>query len=330
MPTISPSAGSTPPKYEVTAVGSTMLRLTAKRGTTLDRTNDFEVDIAGSESNVLIALSRLGYRTCWATKIADNPLGRRIVRNVRSEGVDVSNVKWADGDNRVELVFLEPGVRPRPTLVHYDRRGAAIDTLNTADLDIDAILDTRMYHYTGILASLSTACRTVAAELKLEAQRRGLALSFDLNFRQKLWPVEDAATCLSDLSRGVTILFLSPLEAGILGLSGTAHQISVAAHSKFSASVVVVKNGPVGAVAYDGERVHEQRGLDTEVVDRLGAGDAFCAGVIHGYLRGSVELGLRYGCRMAALKLTTIGDRFVFGLEDLGDDRYRLGMDVDR
>jgi len=321
---------TTPPSYDVTAVGSTMLRLAADRGETLGTADTLSIEIAGAESNTLMALARLGLRTAWATKVGDNPLSRRVVREIRAGGVDVSHVHWTTADERAELVFTEPGVPPRPTMVHYDRRGAAIDSLQLADLDIASLLDTRVYHFTGILPSLSPACQETALELKRQAHERGVTLSFDINYRHKLWSTREAAPSLRELSKGVGLFFISLRDAPIFGLTGTAREISIAARAELGASVVIVKDGAAGALAYDGRQVYVEPGLRVEIVDRLGAGDAFCAGVLYGYLHGSLSLGLKYGCRMAALKLTTKGDRFVFEQGDLTDEVYASEADIDR
>ena len=123
---------------------------------------------------------------------------------------------------------------------------------------------------------------------------------------------------------------MSAREAPLFGFAGTAREISVAARRELGAEVVIVKDGAAGAGAYDGEDFYIEPGLNVDVVDRLGAGDAFCAGVIFGYLNGSLRNGLKLGCCMAALKLTTRGDRFRFEQSDLGDDRYQPEGDIDR
>ena len=134
-----------------------MLRLTADRGE-ISSANTLAVEIAGAESNTLMALARLGLCTAWAL-IGNTPLSKRIIWEIRAGGVDVSHVHWTDGGERAELVFTEPGVRPRPTLVHYDRQHAAIHSLQLADIAVSSLMNTRVYHFTGILPSLSKHCR---------------------------------------------------------------------------------------------------------------------------------------------------------------------------
>ena len=173
-------------RFDVTAIGSTMLRLSVPSGERLESAGTFQVHTAGTESNTLTALSRMGLKTGWVSRLGDSPLGRRVAREVHSFGVDTSRVIWAPGE-RNEVFFVEYGASPRGIQVIYDRGGAAVSRLTFDQLDLDYLLDTRVYHATGILAALSAACRDTALKAMQAARAAGVQVSFDVNYRSKLW-----------------------------------------------------------------------------------------------------------------------------------------------
>ncbi len=297
-------------RWEVVSFGETMIRLAVPLGERLETTRQLEVGIGGTEANVLVALARLGRRTAWASVLPQNPLGERIARELAWHGVDVSLVQWVS-HGRIGIYFLDTGVPPRPTVVLYDRARSAIALVDPMVFPTDWIVDTGWLHLTGITPALSEGCQRVAWTLLERARVLGVPISFDVNYRSRLWGAEEAARVLAPFCAQTTILLCGEGDARTLwGLAGEPEQIAAGLAERFRAPVTVVTLGDGGAVALtrDGDKV-SVGALPATVIDRVGAGDAFAAGFLHGYVDDrDLERAMRYGTALAALKLTIRGD----------------------
>lgn len=293
---------------ELVTIGETMLRLTAPLGFGLENAAYLLVHTAGAESNVAAMMSRFGHRTGWVSKLVDDALGRRIVHDIRAHGVDTSRVVWVP-TGKTGAYYLELPVTPRPGRVIYDRAGSAASQLAVEDVDWEYVESARVIHLTGITPALSEACRAVVAEALARARRRNLVISFDVNYRSRLWPADRAARTLTELlGNGLSVLFCTADDASSLfGATGTPVDVARRLRERFTCDVAVVTSGERCA-AVTAERIYEAGGYPIEPVDRVGSGDAFAAGFLHGYLSGDISAGLRYGMALAALKHTFFGD----------------------
>jgi len=302
---------------DVISVGSTMLRLSVPAGERLETAPVFEVRTAGTESNTMAALARMGFRTAWVSRLADNPLGRRIASEIGRHGVDVSRIIWTK-EGRNELFFVEYGAQPRPIKVIYDRWPSTAASMRLADLDLDFLLGGRVLHLTGILAALSPESAGMVLELLKKAGEAGVTTSFDLNYRAKLWPPGRARQVLEPMLELADLIFLTQEDAaGVLDFQEDPGEAVAAIQARYRPRVVVMTLGQGGGLAFDGERILQTEGYRVEVKDRLGAGDAFSAGVLAGFLEGSLEKGLNFGSAMAAIKLGIKGDYFVSNREEV-------------
>ena len=289
---------------DVVTIGETMLRLSAAVGVPLEDASELSVHAGGAETNVAIALSRLRTSVGWISRLTDNPLGRRIHNEVRSQGVDVSRVLWTRTD-RVGSYFVELGRSPRPNRVVYDRTGSAMAAINPDEVDWAYVRAAKLVHLTGITPSLSASCRELIARAVREAKA---AVSFDINFRTRLWTATAAAAALTPLLSQVTVLISTAEDAKLLfGIDGSTRAVAEALRARFPCDVVAVTDGAQFAAA-SAEGTLERGGYKVDVVDRIGAGDAFAAGFLHGYLARDVKRGLDYGAALAALKHTYHGD----------------------
>jgi 2-dehydro-3-deoxygluconokinase len=283
--------------------------------------------VGGAESNVAIALSRLHTSAGWISRLADNPLGRRICNEVQAQGVDVSRVLWTRGD-RVGTYFVELGRAPRPNRVLYDRSGSAMASINPDEIDWTYVRAAKVVHLTGITPSLSATCREAVAWAIREAKAAKVAVSFDINYRTRLWTADAAAAALAPLLSQVTVLISTAEDAQLLfGISGSARAVAEALRARFPCEVVAVTDGAQFAAASAG-RTLERGGFKVDVVDRIGAGDSFAAGFLHGYLARDIQRGLDYGAALAALKHTYYGDAVWASPEDVaaliaGDTTWR-------
>ena len=298
-------------RFELTTLGEMMLRLSVPAGERLETATRLDVNPAGAESNVASLLARLGRRTRWAGALPRNPLGRRAADALRMTGVDLGGVVWRE-DGRMGSYYVEFGAPPRGIQITYDRAGSCATELRPEELDWDALLDTRLLHLTGITPALSLSCREVTAEALRRAKERGVPVSFDVNYRGRLWAESEALDVLLPLMRDVELLFCSAADAArVFGFHGDAEIVAQAMLELSRARTAVVTFGEQGALAWDGKSWLHEPARPTQIIDRLGAGDALAAGVIHGWLDEDVTAGLRYGVTLAAMALSQRGDMVV-------------------
>src|SRR5918997_6502351 len=145
------------PRYDLLSIGETMLRLSVPEGERLERVRQLEVWPGGAESNVAAAVARMGFRAAWVSRLPRSPLGRRVERAIHAEGVDTSNVIWTDED-RVGTYFIEYAPPPRRIEVVYDRKDSAVAHLTASEVNWDLLLNTKVFHLSGITPGLSSTC----------------------------------------------------------------------------------------------------------------------------------------------------------------------------
>jgi 2-dehydro-3-deoxygluconokinase len=302
---------------DLITVGESMLRLSVPPDALLTDSPQFNVHIAGTESNVAVAVARMGYRARWLSRLTDNMLGARMVRELSSYGVDCSQVAWTHED-RIGTYYLEFGAQPRPTQIIYDRAHSAASKMGPNTFDVAQLGEARILHLTGITPALSVSCYDLIARWIEQTQQQNVKLVFDVNYRALLWSPEVAAAKLSPLLEMVDVLICGQQDAAtVFRLNGEPEQVLRALQDRFGVRRVAMTVGQAGAMALDGQKLNTIDGYPVEMVDRIGAGDAFAAGVISGLLENDFALGLRYGVAMSALQLTLSGDLFRLGRADV-------------
>lgn len=313
---------------DVVTIGETMLRLSPPPGTSLEHAAEFSVRAAGTESNAAITLCRLGTSAAWISRLVDNALGRRVAAEIRAHGVDVSRVLWT-ADGRVGTYFVEPAVAPRTARVIYDRAHSAFAEIDPGEVDWGFVRAARHLHLTGITPALSDRCRELALRAIAEARRAGITTSVDINYRARLWLMKDARKTLDEMLQGIDVIFSTTEDARTLfDAGGKAEDACGLLARRFRPRVAVVTDDG-RCVSSHGDRVITRDGYPVTPVDRIGAGDAFAGGFIHGWLaEDSIERGLEYGMAAAALKHTYHGDVAWITLEDVrnlisGQPRWR-------
>ena len=286
-------------------------------GKRLEQATQLDVHPAGAEANVLTLLARLERRTCWTGALPNNPLGQMAVSALRAAGVNTSGVIVREG-GRMGTYYVEFGDPPRGIQVTYDRAYSCASQLHIDEVDWDLLLDTQLLHLTGITPALSPSCLEVTRESLQRAREHGVPVSFDINYRQKLWSEEDAAKILLPLIQQVEILFCSQADARrIFGCTGSMQEIAQGVLEISKAQHVIVTFAEQGALLWNGKDWQHEPARPTRILDRLGAGDALAAGVIHGWLDGELSAGLRYGVILAALALNQLGDMVVTNKKEL-------------
>ncbi|MBN1874803.1 MAG: sugar kinase [Anaerolineae bacterium] len=288
----------------ILTLGETMLMLAPPPHELIEHCDQFTAYIGGSEANVAIGLERLGVHAGWIGKLPRTVLGRKVVNAIRAYGVDTGSVVWTD-EGRVGLFFVEWGVDPRPTKTIYDREHSAAATLVVDDLDWERIAQAEWLHLTGITPALSATCCQSTLDIVQRARGLGMRVSFDLNYRSLLWSPEAARAAWCAILPHVNLIVAAETDAWLLlGVQGERETVVREIFDRYYPDAVALTCGGDGSVAYDGDRFYQADTYGMRVVNRLGAGDAFDAGLLYGILNADVQTGLEYGNAMAALKMT--------------------------
>jgi 2-dehydro-3-deoxygluconokinase len=292
---------------DLVTFGEAMVRFSPPALQRLEQASTLDASVGGSELNVAVLAARLGVTSRWVSRLPDNALGRMIEARAREQGVD-PHVEWtADGGGRVGLYFVEIG-GARIGSVLYDRAGSAISRVMPGSIEWASVLaGARWYHVSGITPALSDGAAKVTVESLVAAKRAGLTVSYDLNYRSKLWSAKQACAVQEPLMEHVDVLIASEEDARVI--FGAESAESLAKRFEIGAVAITLRDNPCSAtVAADG-KVHSAPRFEVESVDPIGAGDAFCAGLIVSRLenRGWDE-ALRFATATAALKHTIPGD----------------------
>ena len=331
------------------AFGEIMLRLSPPGRELLLQTPRLDVWVAGAEANVATQLARLGHDVGFASRVPDNDLGRAVITTLRGHGVDVAHI--ATGGERMGLYFVTSGAGMRATEVIYDRAGSAFAGAAAHSWDWDTILDgVDRLHLSGITPALGPVPAEAAVAAAEAAAARGIAVSFDGNWRGKLWARWDGdpRAILTRIVRHADLMFGNHRDiALLLGRDDFAGEGEdrrrAAAEAAFQA---FPRLRTIASTARHVEHVDSNRlsaRIDTRegyaqtdevliagIVDRIGGGDAFAAGVLHGLRSGQDSLGAaRTGLALAALKHSLPGDAALFRQADI-DAFLEGGLDVRR
>ncbi|HMJ19431.1 MAG TPA: sugar kinase [Gemmatimonadaceae bacterium] len=314
---------------DLVTFGEAMVRLTPPAFQRLEQAHSFDAYVGGGELNVAVAAARLGVASRWVSRLPENALGRMIANHAREQGVEV-HVDWT-ADDRAGLYFAELGAAPRASSVLYDRATSAISRVTPGTIDWASVFEgARWYHVSGITPALSDGAAKVTAESMAAAKKAGLTVSYDLNYRSKLWSAKKAHAVQEPLMEHVDVLITTEEDTRVVfGIGGEsrdeyAHvdaeshaEVARALEKRFELSAVaitlrenprVLLNTWSAIVAADG-KVHAAPRYEVEVVDRIGAGDAFCGGLIVSRLenRGWDE-AVRFATATSALKHSIPGD----------------------
>lgn len=285
----------------VLAFGEVMLRLTPTNFQRVIQAEEFDATYAGGEANVICSLSMFGHNTKLITKLPENVLGDKVIRAMNSFGVDTKDI--LRGKGRLGIYFLEQGFGVRNSNVIYDREYSSISMATKEEFDFDKILKgVKMIHVSGVTPALSSNLYEISIELIKSASQRGILVSYDSNYRSKLWSLEDARKFMLEVLPYVDIAFLGildfinileykvseekNLEAKLTDLYNKLFEkypnLKYAACTK--RVVNSVNNNLLQGFFFDGKKLSSSRTHDIDILDRVGGGDAFTAGILHGIL----------------------------------------------
>ncbi|MDF1514576.1 MAG: sugar kinase [Anaerolineae bacterium] len=288
----------------VITLGETMLMFAPPKFEMVETSDNWQVYIGGSETNVAVGLERLGIHSGWIGKLTDNALGRKISQGIQALGVDISGIVWTNQD-RIGTFYVEWGAYPRPTKTIYDRSYSAATTLTADELNWSYIQSAEWLHMTGISSALSDVCLESTKEIIIRANALGVNISFDLNYRSLLWNPDQARHAWIEILPYVNIIITTEADAILLcNESLPRKDVLKKIYNVYQPDAVVMTCGSEGSMAFNGQQLLTVGTWPVDVVNRLGAGDAFDAGLLYGLITRDLHTGLLYGNAMAVLKMT--------------------------
>lgn len=315
---------------KVVTMGEIMLRLAPEGYKRFVQSDSFQVVYGGGEANVAVSLANYGHESYFVSKLPKHEIGQSAINSLRALGVNTQYI--ARGGDRIGIYFLEHGASMRPSKVIYDRANSAIAEADVKDFDFDKIFEgAKWFHWTGITPALSVKSREVLKAALIAAKKNGVTVSVDLNYRKKLWTSEEAIKCMTELMQYVDVCIGNEEDAekclgfkpgktdvtkGELELAGY-EKIFSEMKQKFGFKYIATSlresysandNG-WSALIYDGNEFYHSRKYNIRIVDRVGGGDSFASGLIHGLLtKPDFKQALEFAVAASALKHTILGD----------------------
>lgn len=315
----------------VVTFGEIMLRLSTPGFSRFLQTDTFDVNYGGGEANVAASLALFGLKASYVTRVPKNEIGDAALQTLRRYGVDTSFI--LRGGERLGIYFLESGASQRPSKVIYDRSGAAIAEIKTGMVDWTAVFAGKQwFHVTGITPALSQSAADATIEALKAAKAAGLTVSCDLNYRKKLWSTQEAGRVMSLVMKHVDLAIANEEDCHmVFGIHAEGSDVDAgvidAAKYKEVASKMMKMFPNLGKVAitlresqsasdnnwsavlYDGTNFIHSRHYAIRIVDRVGGGDSFGAGLIYGLATGRSDAdALEFAVAASCIKHTIPGD----------------------
>ena len=321
---------------KVVTFGEIMLRLSTPGNLRFAQARQFDATFGGGEANVAVSLANYGIDAEFITRLPDNDLAHSCVRDLRSYGVGTDGIVW--GGDRLGIYFLETGAVSRPSKVVYDRAGSSIATVRPGMIDWDKALDgADWFHWTGITPAISQGAADACLEAIRTANRKGITVSCDLNYRKNLWKYgKTAGDVMPELVAGCDLILGNEEDAEkVFGIKPAGYDAASAggeidqqrfrsvceqlmARFPKAGKVVITLRGSInashntwGGVLWNGDTLYQSKRYDiTHIVDRVGGGDSFMGGLIYGMLAydGDDARALEFAAAASCLKHTIFGD----------------------
>jgi len=337
-------------KYDILTLGECMLRLSPPGHQRIELTPIFEAYAGGGEYNVAYALARYGLRAGWISRLVDNPIGHFIRNHAQASGMDISEVVWVPYDgvgraDRIGINFTEIGIGVRASTSIYDRGNTAVAHMKPGDIDWIKIFSekkARWFHTGGIFTALSDGCAGVVLEAMKAAHETGTIVSYDLNYRSKLWSAAKSIEVTKSLIPYIDVIigneedFQKSLGCTVLGIDANLQSLPAEAYKEMVKQIIAqypriqiigttlreVTSGLLNnwsAIMYSQGKFYQSKKYShLEVEDRVGGGDGFCSGMIYGMLHGlPPEECVEFGAAHGALLQSTRGDTSMVTMEEI-------------
>ncbi|MEN8905725.1 MAG: sugar kinase [Clostridiales bacterium] len=315
---------------KIVCFGEIMLRLSPPNYERFVQANKFNVVYGGGEANVSVSLANYNLPVSFVTKLPDNLIGQAALNDLRKFGVDTSFIPR--GGKRLGIYYLEKGFSQRPSKVVYDRAYSSVSESRVEDFDFDKIFEgATWFHFTGISPALGNNVAEVVKKACKTAKKLGVKISCDLNYRKNLWSREEAQNCMTELMEYVDVVIANEEDADmVFGIKADKSDIEkgVLEHSayedvakklkdKFNFEKVAITlrtsisacDNNWAALLYNGDEFYLSKEYKMHIVDRVGGGDSFGAGLIYGILNGfSDKDTIEYAAAASCLKHSIEGD----------------------
>ena len=315
---------------KIVTFGEMMLRLAPVGYDRFVQAKEFGAVYGGGEANVAVSLANYGKNTYFVTKLPKHEIGQAAVNELRRYGVDTQYI--TRGGDRVGIYFCEKGASQRPSKVIYDRAYSAISEAKKEDFNWDKIMeDVEWFHFTGITPALGDNIASITMDAILAAKKAGATVSVDLNYRKKLWSTEKAGRVMEELVKHCDVVIANEEDAEkVFGIKAegtdiTGGTLSDEGYKKVSAELVSrfglkcaaitlresisASENNWSAMLYDGTNFYKSKKYSIHIVDRVGGGDSFGAGLIYGLTSGyDMQKSLEFAVAASCLKHTIEGD----------------------
>ncbi len=330
-------------KNKVITFGEIMLRLAPEGYGRFVQATGFEATYGGGEANVAVSLANFGVDVAFVTKLPGHEIGQSAISSLRSRNVDTSFI--LRGGDRIGIYYLEKGVSQRPSKVIYDRKNSAISEATPSEFDWNLIFaDAGWFHFTGITCALSDNLIEICLRACREAKKRGITISCDLNYRKNLWGREKAGQVMAKLCDYVCIAneedakdvfgieaCASDINGGSLNKEGY-REVAAKLQKRFNFKKVAItlrtsinaNENNWAALLFNGEEYFISKEYRMHIVDRVGGGDSFGAGLIYSIMSGKSDRdALEFAVAASCLKHTIKGDFNLVSVEEV--ERLAVG-----
>ena len=315
--------------FDIIGMGEVMLRLSPPQKETISGSDTFIKNAGGSELNVVSDAAMLGARGGIITKLPDSKTGRFVRDKIRSGNVSDDYIIFDKSpEKRLGIYYYECGAYPRKSSVEYDRRFSSMCSLNMNELKKDVFEKTRIFHISSIALAINSGLCDVVFEMLKLFKSRGAKISFDVNYRSALWSEKEAKIMVEKVLPMVDFLFVSEeTSRRMLQRSGTLEDIMKGYADEYSCTLVATTQRKVispdrhdfSSVIYCGGDFYKEMPYKSiEVIDRVGSGDAYVAGVLFGLIKfGCPQKALETGNALSSLKNTVAGDMAGFSYDEV-------------
>ena len=324
---------------KIVTMGEILLRLAPPSNNRFVQATNFDINYGGGEANVAVSLSNFGHDAYFVSKVPTHEIGQAAVNSLRKFGVHTCFL--ARGGGRLGIYYLETGSSLRPSKVIYDRTHSSLCEADPSDFDFERVFSgADWFHWSGITAAISTKAAECVKQACIAAKKAGVTVSCDLNYRSKLWTPEKAQSVMRPLMQYVDVCIGNEEDAEMcLGYKPASNAESGKTEADGYKSIFIQMQQDFGfqytistlresysasnngwkALIYNGKDFYLSRRYEiTPIVDRVGGGDSFCAGIIHGLVNGMSQAdALEFAVAASALKHTIPGDVNMVSIQEV-------------
>lgn len=324
---------------KVVCFGEIMLRLAPEGYYRFVQAEKFGATFGGGEANVSVSLANYGVNASYVTKVPDNDIAQACINSLRKFGVDTTSI--VRGGERLGIYYLEKGASQRPSKVIYDRAYSSISMASRSDFDWDKILEgATWFHFTGITPALSDACAEICLDAVKAAKAKGITVSCDLNYRKKLWSKEKAKEVMTKLASYIDVCIANEEDASdVFGIKADDTDITTGklSHEGYKSvakklvdtfgfkKVAITLRGSISAndnnwaaMLYDGKEYYQSKNYLIHIVDRVGGGDSFGAGLIYSLINNfEPQDAIEFAVAASCLKHTIEGDYNMVSVDEV-------------